>query len=51
MRKTPVSTAKQLLKFGRISKCKQTELIHHLVCSDLTGVCLPFGWEEINRLR
>lgn len=50
MRKTPVSAARQGLKFGGISERKQTELIHHPVCSKLTGVCLPFGWKEINRL-
>lgn len=50
MRKTPVSAARRRLKFGWISERKQTELIHHPVCLDLSGVCLPFGWREINRL-
>lgn len=50
MRKTPVSAARRRLKFGGISERKQTELIHHPVCLNLSGVCLPFGWREINRL-
>lgn len=51
MRKTPVSAARRRLKFGGISERKQTELIHHPVCLNLSGVCLPFGWKEINSWR